>query len=268
MLVIHETGPWRPGQIVVEQAASSWPADIPAVNERIARAWDEAKARLGDKLFDGPMCRMESWLRDEASGALRLKLSTTSYRVFLGTNLTNPGLADEFGERVLARPVGVSPAFVTADGWLMLGRRNASVAYYPNHVHPFAGALEPSDHGDDGGADPFAAVRRELREELSLREDDVTDIVCTGIVEDTILRQPEMIFAARSPLSRERIEAQVDDEEHHDSFAIRATPDVIANTLAASDEPFTPVARAAMLLFGRIEFGGEWFDRVRVALGI
>lgn len=263
MLLIHETGRWRPGQIVVEQVASSWPGDVAPANERIARAWDAAKSRLGDKLFDGPMCRMESFSRDAVSDTLRLKLSTTSYRIFLGTNLTNPDLADAFGTHVLARPVGVSPAFITSDGWLMLGRRNASVAYYPNHVHPFAGALEPSD-----GWNPFNAVRRELREELGLHERDVIDIVCTGIVEDTILRQPEMIFAARSSLSRERIEAQVDDEEHHDSFAIRATAEAVAQALASSPEPFTPVARAAMLLFGRIEFGGEWFDRVRAAMGI
>jgi hypothetical protein len=263
MLLIHETGSWRPGQILIEWVPSSWPGDIAPVNGQIERAWDAAKRRLGDKLFDGPMCRMESWSRDDASGALRLRLSTTSYRIFLGTNLTNAHLADQYGVGVLARPVGVSPALVSADNWLMLGRRNASVAYYPNRVHPFAGALEPREN-----VTPFDEVRRELREELSLGGDDVSDIVCTGIVEDTILRHPEMIFAARSTLTRGRIEAQVDEEEHHDSFAVRATAEEVERALVDSGEPFTPVARATILLFGRIEFGQDWLDRVREATGI
>ena len=50
----------------------------------------------------------------------------------------NHGSAD-----CLANPVGVSPALLSADNFLIMGRRNASVAYYPNRIHPFAGALEP-----------------------------------------------------------------------------------------------------------------------------
>jgi hypothetical protein len=60
----------------------------------------------------------------------------------------------------------VSPALLTADGFLMMGRRNASVAYYPNRVHPFAGALDPGD------ADMFAAVRRSCGG-VAFRDEDV-----------------------------------------------------------------------------------------------
>src|SRR2546423_316715 len=86
-----------------------------------------------------------------------------------------PILADRFGPQVLANPVGVSPALLTADNYLMMGRRNASVAYYPGRIHPFAGALDPQD------SDVFAAVRRELKEELAFEIQDVTEIFCTGI---------------------------------------------------------------------------------------
>ena len=75
---------------------------------------------------------------------LALTLSNTTYKHFLGTNLTHPELADRYGREILANPVGVSPALLTADNFLMMGRRNASVAYYPNRIHPFAGALDPS----------------------------------------------------------------------------------------------------------------------------
>ena len=59
------------------------------------RAWDEVNARPGVRLFDGAMCRLESWA--VRGDRLELVLSETTYRTFLGTNLSNPGLADRFG---------------------------------------------------------------------------------------------------------------------------------------------------------------------------
>ena len=56
--------------------------------------------------FDGPMCRLESW--DASPGALNLTLSPTSYRIFLGTNMTHPNLADDFGPSASVRLAGLS----------------------------------------------------------------------------------------------------------------------------------------------------------------
>jgi 8-oxo-dGTP pyrophosphatase MutT (NUDIX family) len=200
------------------------------------------------------MCRLERWHASPAE--LRLELSRTTYKAFLGTNLSHPELADRYGRDVLANPVGVSPALVTADGWLMMGRRNDSVAYYPRRVHPFAGALDPAD------ASPFAAVRRELREELSLADDEVTDVRCTGIAEDKSIRQPELIFAARTTVARAEIERRLDATEHHGAWAAPATAAGVEAALAGA-EAFTPVAVAALVLWGRVEFGDEWFVRIQ-----
>lgn len=213
-------------------------------------AWQTALARPGVHLFDGAMCRLESWVAD--ADCLRLTLSDTSYKVFLGTNLTHPELADRFGREALANPVGVSPALLTADGFLMMGRRNASVAYYPDRIHPFAGALDPAD------ADPFAAIRRELAEELSFSDADIEDIRCTGVAEDVAIRQPELIFIARCGRTKIQIETALDREEHHATWSIPATADAIASALQ-SDEPFTPVAIASLLLYGRVVFGEGFF---------
>jgi 8-oxo-dGTP pyrophosphatase MutT (NUDIX family) len=147
------------------------------------------------------MCRLESWAFE--SGRVSFGLSRTSYKHFWGTNLTHPEYADRYGPGVMANPVGVSPALETADGFLLLGRRNALVAYYPTRVHPFAGCLEPSDAAageagasrgaaTDGAApDVFAAVIRELAEELRLTAADVELVRLTGLVEDVRLRQPD-----------------------------------------------------------------------------
>src|SRR5437870_1170495 len=86
-------GRWTRGQVSVRWIESTHriPVDVQRV---IDESWSTASARLGEKLFDGPMCRLE---RCNASpAALELSLSRTSYKPFLGTNLYNADLADRY----------------------------------------------------------------------------------------------------------------------------------------------------------------------------
>ena len=228
---------------------------VPEVERLIDQAWQVALGRPGVRLFDGPMCRLERWAASPQR--LELDLSVTSYKPFMGTNLSHPELAEQFGRDVMANPVGVSPALHTADNYLMLGRRNSTLAYYPGRTHPFAGALEPRDQGD-----LFAAVRRELAEELSLGDADVAEVRCTGIAEDVALRQPEMLFRVRTTLTRRQIETQVHAEEHGGSVAVPGTPESVEQVIG--DPTLTPVAVASLLLWGRVTFGKEWFEEAAI----
>lgn len=249
MLSFLAVGNWADRQVQVRWTDSTRRI-VPDVERLIDTAWQSASRRPGMKLFDGPMCRLESW--QLSADCLRLVLSATSYKPFFGTNLSHPELAEQYGSGVMANPLGVSPALESCDGFLLLGKRNAAVAYYPNRVHPFSGSLEPRD-----GQDVFRAVRRELQEELALADTELSDLLCTGLVEDSALRHTELIFAARTNHTRPQIEAQVAAEEHGDSVAIPVNPDAIERALR--DPALTPVATAALRLWGRIRFGDEWF---------
>ena len=94
---------------------------------------------------------------------------------------------------------------------------------------------------------------------MSLAETDVTDVRCTGLVQDVTLRQTEFIFRARCALAKHDIEARLDPEEHRAVQAIAATEAGIASALP--DPALTPVAVAALLLWGRGVFGDAWFSR-------
>jgi hypothetical protein len=153
--------PPPPGRrLDAEQVTTAWaPSTLdvpPAARQVIDDAWERATLEPNRTLFDGPMCRMESWAF--AGGRVRVGVSRTSYKQFWGTNLTHPELADRFSPAVLANPIGVSPALETADGFLLLGRRNREVAYYPSRVHPFAGGLDPDDVGATAGSPAAAAA--------------------------------------------------------------------------------------------------------------
>lgn len=257
MLTFHAIGDWPPGRVRLTGSDRSSRRIDPDVERKIDDAWARVTARPGVHLFDGPMCRIEAF--DASADVLHLSLSPTSYKPFVGTNLVNPQLADTHGRDVMANPVGVSALLETADGYYVLGRRNASVAYYPERVHPFAGALEPRD-----GVDPFAAVYRELSEELSLSRPEVVDLRCTGLVEDRALRQPELIFLARTTLPRADVERRVDRDEHHASCALEQVPSEVLEWTA--DHALTPVAVASLLLAGRLRFGEPWFNAAAAAL--
>ena len=250
MLTFHAAGSWSRDQIQVSQVPCTRPI-IPAVERIIDETWDRIATQPGVNLFDGPMCRLESWSATPAR--LDIALSGTSYKPFIGTNLYHPELTDLYGPSVLANPIGVSPALETVDGWLMMGRRNSSVAYYPGEVHPFAGALEPRDAND-----PFHAVRRELTEELAFTPADIAEIHCTGIAEDRSILQMELIFRVLSTRTRSQVEATLDRAEHHASWAIRASGEAIDEVLK-NTSGLTPVGVAALLLWGRARLGQEWF---------
>jgi 8-oxo-dGTP pyrophosphatase MutT (NUDIX family) len=262
ILKFHAVGDWPAGRLSVARVAPSRPVR-PEVEAMIDAAWERALSRPGVKLFDGPMCRLESWRA--GPDRLELVLSDTTYKAFLGTNLAHPELADRFGREMLANPVGVSPALLTADGFLMMGRRNASVAYYPNRVHPFAGALDPHD------TDPFEAVRRELCEELAFAEADFAELRSTGIAEDLSIRQPELMFLARSTRTRREIDARLDATEHDDTWTTAADERSVRGLLesqAVRDASFTPVAVASLLLYARATFGDGFFRQCVSGLAV
>ncbi|MEO6437525.1 MAG: hypothetical protein ABIP55_17405 [Tepidisphaeraceae bacterium] len=235
VFITHTRGDWPEGAVVIDWSASGRRVDSD-VERQIEIAWSAAKARLGDRLFDGSMCRLERW--DASPARLRLTVSRTGYKAFVGTNMTSSELPAD----VLASPVGVSSALQSSDGWLLLGQRNAWVASHPNRVHPFAGALEPAE-----GLNVFDEVRRELCEELGFSFDDVAMIRCLGLIENLALRQPELVFHVTSPRTRAEIEAKLDCAEHDGTWAIRATRADVASAL--TDPALTPVAVGTLSLW-------------------
>lgn len=240
LFTVLAQGNWRPGAVRLVRAMASSRKIIPEVEQLIEQSWTRAISRPGVTLFDGPMCRIESY---EASPAeFTLIVSPTSYKPFVGTNLSNPHLAEQFGRDVLANPVGVSALVQTSDGQLLMGLRNASVAYYPNRVHPFAGTIDPDD-----GDDPFRAVQRELAEELRATSREMADLRCLGLVEDAMLLQPEMIFIASIALNTAQINPRLDPAEHRAIWTCPANPSAVSSAL--HDPRLTPVAAASLALW-------------------
>lgn len=250
-------------------ALGDWPAErlratmvpsglrlSPDQRTAIDRIWNEARAQPGVDLFDGPLCRLEGFTADQSG--LHLRLSPTSYRIFIGTNARHPHWADDHGRQVMADPVGTSVILRSCDGVLVFGRRSQRVALYPGFAHPFGGTMEPPKDGSS--VDLLNEMRREMSEEIGISPDDLADLRVIALIEDRRLRQPEVIYAAQTTLTAAAINRRLDLHEHSGCWMLADEQSDIDGAISG-DEVITPVLAGTLLAWGWRRFGDAWLDR-------
>ncbi len=257
-------GRWKYGQLTTEWVDTPRPSH-PEIDRLIAATWDERVAEAtgsGRLLYNGQMGRLIAARADRER--LHLVIGPTCYRDFVGTNLFNADAVRAVGESYLANPAGISSTAITSDGYVLYGRRNDKVAYHPGYLHTFGGALEEPDRQEGGGYDPFLAAIRELCEELIIEPEEVANIVCLGIVRDTSLRQPEIIFDATLNLTRVDVLARFDPAGQHQEHSAMEwlfdTPDEVLPFLERGGL-IAPILEGALLLHGRANWGEDWYEQ-------
>jgi 8-oxo-dGTP pyrophosphatase MutT (NUDIX family) len=230
----------------------------------IERTWIEqlaASRRMGRHLFNGQLARyLRHQIRD---GRLLIEVGPTDYAAFMGTNYLHPDRGDEFGWELYSNPIGTSATVITADGWLLYGRRNHKVACHPGYVHTLGGSLEAQDRREDGTLDAFSSMARELREEAGIRVEETSQLVCLGMIRDPFVRQPELIFDANVALTRDELSRRIHsgDEEHTSLVACLDQPRAMLAFIRET-EKIAPIAVGALCLHGRRCFGEAWFEGI------
>ena len=145
----------------------------------------------------------------------------------------------------------------------MLGRRVNDLAVQGGCLHPVGGCVEPEDLDEKGRLDLFAAMRRELHEELATSDDEIAELVCTGLIRDRGLHQPELVFDVILSLTADEIQNRFDPtdagQEHSALAFCHDEPEAVAPFIARS-HPITPIAVGALLLHGRHDWGLDWYE--------
>lgn len=266
---IDAFGEFAPGRVQVHLRDTPRPT-TPELEACIEGAWQRAMTECparGAMLFNGELIR---WIDHRVEDdTLHIDAGRTTYREFTGTNLYNRHRIAAFGRARFSNPIGTTATLISADGWLLYGRRSQRVAYHAGHVHTFGGALEAVDIRPDGTVDVFAALARELREELGLEPDEVTETVCIGLIHDREIWQPELLFDTTVRLTREALLDRLDrdaDGEHTAIESLPDTPDAPVPFLM-NTSPIAPVAIGALCLHGRRRWGERWYDETLARLG-
>ncbi|MCC7291286.1 MAG: hypothetical protein IT449_04385 [Phycisphaerales bacterium] len=261
------------GRYAASQVTQAWHdaprRSPPQVEALIAQTWERKCAEAMEKgvlLYNGELARL---LRCQASPtSLHLDLGPGCYRDFVGTNLHHAAEVASYGDDCLGNPCGVSSNVITADGFLLLGRRNDRVAYHPGCLHPFGGALEADDRAAQR-FDLFSAARRELCEELRLTPDEIRGLTCIGLVRDREMLQPEFLFDAVLTLSLSDVLARFDPLAQHQEHARLEScfdlPEEVIPFLSRS-QPIAPIGEGGLLLHGRHEWGMDWYETTCLVL--
>lgn len=237
--------------------------------ERLKAAWprhvEETTAR-GGVLFNGQMVRcLGHRLTD---GRLVIEAGPTDYATFFCTNYLNSTLGDQIGWEHFANPIGISANVLTPDGWALYGRRNQKVACHAGWVHTFGGTVDEDDRDDAGNVDVFASMIREVREELSVSDNEVAEIVCLGMIRDPAIRNPELIFDVRLRCDLGELRARIlpDDPEHASIAACPDRADACLDFIRQA-QPIAPVAVGSLCLHARRRFGDDVYASLVEGLG-
>ena len=262
-------GEFPPGHVRVHWSDTPRPS-TPELDSVIAEVWErqlvECRAR-GAILFNGRLVR---WVGHRVEdGVLHVDTGPTDYRDFLGTNVHNAHRVAELGRERFSNPIGTTATVISRDGWLLYGRRSHRVVVHAGYLHTFGGSLEEADLRPGNVVDPFAAVGRELFEELGLGPGHIDEMVCVGLIHDHELVQPEMLFEAGVNLTRDDLLLRLDHSDVHQEHtaieSVRDEPDALAPFIRRS-APIAPVALAAICLHGWRRWGRGWYDAVVAAL--
>ena len=245
----------------VETAGRPSTPEIDRLVEQCWQAEQAGAASAGRELHDGKLGRL---VRLKATDSeLHLTLGDTSYRDFLGTHARHLATVLAAGAEHLANPLGTSALIATSDGYLALGRRGDRVTLHAGYLHTFGGMLEAADRAADGSYDVFGAIRRELREELALHDAELQELVISGLVRDTALAQPELLFDVTLALTRsdleERFAPALSGGEHVAVAFLLDEPEAAVRFIEQA-APITPVAQAALVLHGRHQWGTDWYE--------
>lgn len=207
------------GRFGLEQVCVSWqPAagrrSDPAIDVLIATTWERrvvAATATGVALFAGPLCRLAAW--EIAGDTFHLTFGPTDYRAYLGTNVGNLAAiqAAHPGDwrRYLADPVGVCAAIISADGWLLVVERGASVAEYAGWYSVVGGHPTPAHDDGAGGVSPFLALQDEILEETGIRPTEIAALTCLGLARNRANAKPELLFEARLALPRAAVDVRL-----------------------------------------------------------
>jgi 8-oxo-dGTP pyrophosphatase MutT (NUDIX family) len=195
--------------------------------------------------FNGRLCRVDGYRiyggRENAS-SLELYLSDTGYREFVGTR--EPQFESIFGKGKMANPFSVAVILVSNDSKLLIGRRSSNTDASKSSFSVVAGYIDPEKDISDGynhvtttkmrKIDIFNAMIREIYEEIGIKEHNIKDLVCIGLIDNKKQSQINVPFYSMLDISASEVLQEASShrsKEFSELFAIDNTKESIEEFL-------------------------------------
>jgi len=256
-------GLYRPEQLVIRyDPALKMPVND-VVQGWMDSLWQQKLAiarEKGVRLFDAPLFRLVRV--EEGRGSelpLHLVVGDTSYKEYVTTR--EPEFFRGRRREELSNALGVCSVVETSNGYILLDRRQG-VDVYAGRYHVIGGFFERSmDMGKR--PDPFAAMRREIREETGIQASDIREQFCLGVVYDLATPHGELCFLTKLNIGLDEVRRRVpEDDEVKGLLALAVTAESLRDFVLANHGNISATGEPNLLMYGAVRFEEEWFDEV------
>jgi len=255
-------GLYPPDQLAISYNPALHMPKTPEIEHWIENLWHEKLAQAkaqGIRLFDAPLFRFVS--AQATDNQLILTIGDTSYREYVTTRV--PEFAHAHPRQDLGNALSVCSVIETSDEAILLEKRQG-VDVYVGRYHVIGGFFERTlDTNQGEQPDPFAAMRREIREETGIQADDIRDQYCLGVVYDITTPHAELCFLTRLhiPLA-EAHQRQPEDNEIQQLLSLPITAESLRTFLLSQHGNISATGEPNLILYGRWKFGVTWYQDV------
>jgi 8-oxo-dGTP pyrophosphatase MutT (NUDIX family) len=190
---------------------------------------------------------------------VHLILGDTSYKGYVTTR--EPEFFRGRRREELSNALGVCSVVETSDGYILLDRRQG-VDVYAGRYHVIGGFFERGlDMGEQ--PDPFAAMRREIREETGIQAGDIHEQFCLGVVYDLATPHGELCFLTELNIGLAEVRRRVpEDDEVKELLALVATAEGLRDFVLSHRGNISATGEPNLLMYGAVRFGEGWFEEV------
>jgi len=164
------------------------------------------KKNPNSQIFNGTLCQLTNY--NFSSSRIVLILAPIKYKTHF-LYMKKGKLVSE-NSHFPQMGLGVSTVVLTTDDQILFMKRSQEIAANPGQFDVFGGHIDPERHeslqgGDGLLPDPFVAISTELKEELNLKSEQITDLIGLGLITNKITGQYELIFQCTTNYSTDEI---------------------------------------------------------------
>ena len=201
---------------------------------------------------------------------LHLIFGNTSYKEYVTTR--EPEFARGRDRQQLSNALAVCSVVETTDGHILLDKRQG-VDVYAGRYHVIGGFFErdldtsitnetnETSETSETNPDPFAAIRREIREETGIQAADIAEQYCLGVVYDLATPHAELCFLTRLNIPLHEVRQRVPEEnEIKQLFSLHVTEESLRDFILTNHGNISATGEPNLLIYGAVRFGEKWFE--------
>ena len=220
----------------------------------------------GKRLFNAPLFRFCAAM-PHPDGTLHITVGNTSYKEYVTTRI--PDFAHSHTRAELGNALSVCSVIETSDNFILLDKRQG-VDVYEGRYHVIGGFFErerdervSTDTISSALPDPFAAMRREIREETGVQSADIASQHCLAVVYDLATPHAELCFLTRLhiPLS-EVLTRTPEDDEIKQLQSLSVTERNLRDFVISNHGNISATGEPNLLLYGAHKFGEAWYTNI------